>query len=540
MTTSISRRRVLGAAATVGVAVPALAPAASPAAPVDPGLPAADDPNVLRVSTLGHDIDDSTEFLQAALDSNYATVVIDHVPGGWTTRPLVINRDDLRLVVEPDVMVRALPGGYAATSASMLTIRNRSNITISGYGATFAMNKPEYTSGEHRMVIRAYGCHDLTIEGLTVRDSGGDGIYLGAGTTPCRDVVIRDVVSDNNRRQGISVISAERLVIEGCALLNTNGTAPQSGIDFEPNTATERLTDVVMRDCVLSGNHTGGVRVSMMQLRETSHPVSILIERTTIGSQIGGTPQIMIACDKVHDFPGTFEVRDSLIDVSPGTGAFQIRRSGPGGLLAKLTRTSMWVWGNPFLVFGPMTLSSESAPIYGNLHCDQVEVHTDLPGPYLRTDGLPDTTVHNVKGTVTVSGPEVTTEELGDHLDEVTLSSTIIRPGDAVIPKVSVAPTRGRVLGGTAAEVRFTRTGDLNRSLAVAYETCGSARERYDYGGLGKVVVFEPGSREATLRIRTHQRRRSSDPARREIVVSVVPGRGYQVKPDARTLEIDG
>jgi hypothetical protein len=93
---------------------------------------------------------------------------------------------------------------------------------------------------------------------LRIAETGGDGIYLGVATrgVPCRDVVIRRVECVANNRQGISVISVDGLLIEDCVLRDTFGTAPQSGIDFEPNGADEQISNVVMRR-VTSENNAG-------------------------------------------------------------------------------------------------------------------------------------------------------------------------------------------------------------------------------------------------------------------------------------------
>jgi parallel beta-helix repeat protein len=70
---------------------------------------------------------------------------------------------------------------------------NCSNVTLSGK-ATLKMHKADYlkapyAKSEHRHALNFYGCHNFTIEGLTVSGSGGDGIYIGQGRGPCRDFV---------------------------------------------------------------------------------------------------------------------------------------------------------------------------------------------------------------------------------------------------------------------------------------------------------------------------------------------------------------
>ncbi len=530
----IARRSVLGAAVASGAAL-AVAPTHVAAAPV----PADEQEDVLRVSSLGHDLLDSTEFLQAALDSEHSTIIIDHVPGGWSTRPLFLRRSNVTIIIEPDVMVRAINGTFTGANDCLLTLTDVTDVTISGYGAKFAMAKPEYQTGEWRMALKILGSRNVLVEGLMLRDSGGDGVYLGRGATLCRDITLRDLVVDNHRRQGMSVITVEGLEIEGCAFLNTNGTAPQSGIDFEPNAPDDKLTDIVLRDCWFAGNMTSGVMLAGLPLTPTSTPVSIVIERSTVSQQVGGSPQVMVLSSPSQQFPGTFEIRDSLIHVNEGSSAFRTFRTGPGGVLSKLTRTGMWVWGCAFQVYPPVQVAAGTTTTeYGNIHFTDVVMHTDQPGPFLATDHRENTTVHDITGAITVVGPAVEKPDLGPDPQGVDLDATIVDSVPAAT--VSVRPGRSSVIGGKPAEVIFTRTGDRSRPLAIAYETSGGARERYDYGGLGKVAVFAPGAREVRVAIRTFARRREVDLERRELVVSVAVGHGYVPHHGSATIQIQG
>ncbi|WP_166356436.1 right-handed parallel beta-helix repeat-containing protein, partial [Phytoactinopolyspora limicola] len=250
--------------------------------------------DALFVSSLGHDQQDSTQFLQAALDSTASTVVIDQVPGGWVTDPLFLNRGDVTIVVEPGVMVKAKPNSFPGSNDSLLTVRDAGNVLISGYGASFAMQKKQYTSGEWRMALKLLGVQDVTVEGLVLRDSGGDGVYIGRSNQSayCSNVVLRDLVCDNNRRNALSVISVDGLVVEGCQFSQTQGTLPESGVDFEPNFADERISNITMTDCVFEGNITRGVSVILSALDQTSAPVSVLIDRATVSHHMGESRQL--------------------------------------------------------------------------------------------------------------------------------------------------------------------------------------------------------------------------------------------------------
>ncbi len=239
--------------------------------------------DVGRASWWGFDAEDSTEALQAAIDSGVKTLIVDSLGKPWIVRPIKLASNQ-EIIFARGVEVVAKRGEFKGKGDSLFTAEVKENITLSGYGATLRMRRddyagPNYEKAEWRMVLALRGCSNVKVYGLTLAESGGDGIYLGVGRgSPCKDIHIKDVVCDKNYRQGISVISAENLLIEDTVLSNTAGTAPQAGIDFEPNKADERLVNVVMRNCVSRGNKSCGYLFYLPPLHADSEPVSIRLE----------------------------------------------------------------------------------------------------------------------------------------------------------------------------------------------------------------------------------------------------------------------
>jgi hypothetical protein len=92
-------------------------------------------------------------------------------------------------------------------------------------------------------------------------------------------VTIRRVDCNANHRQGISVISAEDLLIEDCRLRNTDGTAPQAGIDFEPNHPEECLVNCVVRRCTAEFNAGTGYQICPQFMNSASKPISIHLDQ---------------------------------------------------------------------------------------------------------------------------------------------------------------------------------------------------------------------------------------------------------------------
>lgn len=237
---------------------------------------------VVVASSFGFDPVDSTEILQKALDSGARKIVIDKRTSPWITRPL-FARSNCEIVFARGVEVVAKKGAYLGRGDSLITLKRAENVKLSGYGATLRMHRddyaaPPYAKAEWRMSVNLLSCRNVVVEGLTLLESGGDGVYVGvSGKSPCQDIVLRDLVCDRQYRQGISVISARNLLIERCVLRNTGGTPPAAGIDFEPNHPNEELADIVMKDCTITDNQGVGLDFYFGHLDGTSKPVSIKI-----------------------------------------------------------------------------------------------------------------------------------------------------------------------------------------------------------------------------------------------------------------------
>ena len=240
----------------------------------------------VRVSDFGFDAEDATEIVQRALDSGARTLILDRQAAPWTIRPVFV-RSDTELVFEEGVELTAKEGAFRDEWDSLITARNASNLVFRalGKGASLTMRRADYGKApyafsEHRHIFNLLGTANVTIENLRIAESGGDGIYLGQGRNgeTCRNTVIRRCDCDRNHRQGVSVITANGLLIEDTKLRNTIGTAPKAGIDFEPNSWRHELVDCTLRDCDISGNDGHGVDVYLGQLRAATKPISIRIE----------------------------------------------------------------------------------------------------------------------------------------------------------------------------------------------------------------------------------------------------------------------
>ena len=248
----------------------------------------------VKVSDFGWNPDDSTEFVQAALDSGAKRVVFDRKDGPWVVRP-VKARSGTDIVFEDGVELVAKKGEFMGKRDYLLDMTDLSDISLTGRGekgGVLRMNKadyqkPPYAPSEWRYALSLLGAVRIRVENMSFVSSGGDGICLGRPT--CRDVTIRRCRFIDNHRQGISVCSATNLLIEDCVIKGTRGTAPSAGIDFEPDRPSGNIVNCTVRNCVIEGNAGKGIDMFLHNQTGKSNPIGIGIENCKISGNACGT-----------------------------------------------------------------------------------------------------------------------------------------------------------------------------------------------------------------------------------------------------------
>ena len=285
-----------------------------------------------RASWWGFDPEDSTEALQAAIDSGVPRLVVDRMAGPWIVRPMQLVSDQ-EIFFEPGVDVVARRGEFKGTGDSLFTASNKENIRLIGYGATLRMHRSDYDTpelyqrGEWRMVLKIMSCSNVDIHGLTLAESGGDGIYLGTGArwVTNRNIHVKDVICESNYRQGISVITAQNLLIEDTILRNTGGTPPAAGIDFEPNFPEERLSNIVMRNVLTENNAGAGY---LLYSGRRVWQTSIRFENCRSVNDSSGV--ILYTPNEPVDFRGTIRFSNCTIEGSRGPGVSIVGKPAAG------------------------------------------------------------------------------------------------------------------------------------------------------------------------------------------------------------------
>ena len=192
------------------------------------------------------------------INANYA--------GGQGIR---LNQPGTQLVVDPGVTIRVNPNGLDRYAAITVTA---ADCSVTGGAIVGDVGSHTGTTGEwgHGIDIQD-GAHRFNVQGTYISKCWGDGIIIcdtvTSNTTGAKpsDVSIIDVVCDDNRRQGLSIITALRPRVIGGSFINTGrtaATAPTAGIDIEPNPGG--LQDVIgfsIIGAVMQGNLSRGLTV---------------------------------------------------------------------------------------------------------------------------------------------------------------------------------------------------------------------------------------------------------------------------------------
>lgn len=217
----------------------------------------ADAINVRSYGAKGDGVTDDTAAIQAAITAGAATRRSIVLPAGTyrTTAPLTLPSNSTLI-------------GYGAkilfdndnANDSVIVVSGVSHVSISGLEVD-GQKASVPTVTEFKVGIDIKTSTDITLRDLYLHDNKGDGIYVGAaeGMAPCERVTIDNVWCDANYRQGLTLVSIRGCRVTSSRFTGSVGTAPQSGLDIEPNFDADVLEDIRFVACEFSGNAGEGV-----------------------------------------------------------------------------------------------------------------------------------------------------------------------------------------------------------------------------------------------------------------------------------------
>lgn len=205
---------------------------------------------------------DYTEYIQRGLNENRKVVMPDF--------PILLNDTGLDIPSNTTIAFRPkselLLKNSKKGSYQIIRIHNKNNINI--YNAKITGDRFSHIgdSGEWGMGISIRGSDNIGIFNPIIKECWGDGIYIGHLKTPSTNITIKGAFIDFNRRNGISIISVDSLVIEKSIISNSFGTDPQTGIDFEPNYSVNKLDNINIKNVTTYNNYKNGVLIHLNKL----------------------------------------------------------------------------------------------------------------------------------------------------------------------------------------------------------------------------------------------------------------------------------
>ena len=160
---------------------------------------------------------------------------------------------DMTLSLDPGAILQAIPN--ASPASSILVASLVSNVTIQG--GTLQGDRHGHLGGEGEwgMGLTVSNASHVTVRGVTAKDCWGDGFYV---TNRNSDLAFIEVLAIGNRRQGMSIEGGDGILVRASTFRDTRGTAPEFGIDIEPNRG-QRVTGLEILDCRIDNNHGGGI-----------------------------------------------------------------------------------------------------------------------------------------------------------------------------------------------------------------------------------------------------------------------------------------
>jgi hypothetical protein len=353
----------------------------------------------------------------------------------WIIQPITLASNQ-QIICDAGVVISAKPGAFLGLNDCLFTGDHITNVTFSGNNAILRMCKTDYLSAAYpasqwRHVFYLMSCSNITIQNLTARDSGGDGVFIGSfpGQAPCSTITIQSVICDNNARQGMSITNADNLTIDSCQIKNSSGVDPQAGIDFEPDASSQQITRCLVNNCQFVNNAKAGIMVSLQNLvAGTSKDVALSFVGCTVTSAAGWGIQFK-SVSGTNGGSGYVEFQNCLIQDVQGPGLYM--NSKASYRIPVYFRQCLWrrvakaaVGGLPVY---PMILADDSStqtPEFGGITFDNSQLDDNLFNrPFLKASApAASRGCANIKGNLTLWAASGTNMDLGPKSHDISLT----------------------------------------------------------------------------------------------------------------------
>lgn len=241
--------------------------------------------NVEDFGALGDGRTDDTASIQRAIDqvSDQGGGTV-YLPGGIylvDAEKSIVLPSHIKLMLAHDAVLQAK--ATKKEHYAVVLIYDSEDVSVCGGSIIGERYDHIGTSGEWGMGISILGSNNVHIADLSVSDCWGDGIYIGSSSSQnyCENVLVEKFTLNNNRRQGISIISAKQMTVRDGVITNTSGVDPQAGLNLEPNSPTEFAQSVLVEDILTAANSGYGILVALGPYKDSPYTVSLTIRKHT-------------------------------------------------------------------------------------------------------------------------------------------------------------------------------------------------------------------------------------------------------------------
>ena len=271
---------------------------------------------------------DDTSAIQRAVDDAAKAGANVFIPAGTYMVNAVTNiklKSNMTLKLDPGATLRAFLNH--AKYYAIVLVKGASNVYIVG-GTLMGERMARTGSREHGMGLAICSSQHVTVKDVTAKNCWGDGFYVGRYTITDSDssgpgssyVTLDHVVSDNNRRQGLSIICVDGLVVKNSTFENTEGALPMDGIDIEPNDG-DTVNNVLITGCTLAKNDSAGIVAVAFP---GTFVANVVIDGNTVtGNGLGGYSEGI----EIHYTTG-HRVTNNTVRDNNGVGIFLNATSG--------------------------------------------------------------------------------------------------------------------------------------------------------------------------------------------------------------------
>lgn len=222
--------------------------------------------NVRNMGARGNGTHDDTAAIQAAVNALPSSGGTVYIPAGHymvnASKPITLH-SHTRLQMDADATLEVIPNGLSRYQ--VIKVARVNNVLITGGNLLGDRTRHKSSTGEWGYGINILASSHVAVRNVHLSNFWGDGMWIGgigSGSRLQRSdyVTVNGVVSNYNRRQGLSIGPSQHVYIVNSTFKNTIGTKPEAGIDIEPGSQGP-VNTVRMEKNTFSGNHGNGIEL---------------------------------------------------------------------------------------------------------------------------------------------------------------------------------------------------------------------------------------------------------------------------------------